>query len=225
MARAAATKKRSAKRPVEYSILLTATLCLLAFGAVMVYSASSAESLLQGSGDPSFYLKRYAIFGLAGLAVLHFLARHGMELARRFTGVRARRARSCSASLVMVPGVGVTVNGATRWLGAGPLQFQPSELLKVALILYAAHLLASPALVGQDGQGAWPSRCCWWWAVSAAHPDEAARHGHDDGGLLRHRRPADRRRHADPQPGPDRRHAGRARPCCWRWPSPTAASA
>ena len=43
----------------------------------------------------------------------------------------------------MVPGVGVTVNGATRWLGAGPFQFQPSELLKVALVLYAAQLLAS----------------------------------------------------------------------------------
>ena len=46
------------KRPVEYSILYTATLCLLAFGAVMVYSASSAESLLSANGDPSFYLKR-----------------------------------------------------------------------------------------------------------------------------------------------------------------------
>ena len=49
------------KRPVEYSILYTATLCLLAFGAVMVYSASSAESLLNGTGDPSYYLKRYVM--------------------------------------------------------------------------------------------------------------------------------------------------------------------
>ena len=141
MARAAATS-RSAKRPVEYSILLTATLCLLAAGAVMVYSASSAESLLQGPGDPSFYLKRYLMFGLVGLAVLHFLARRGMELARRFTGV-ALGGSFVLCLAVMVPGVGVTVNGATRWLGAGPLQFQPSELLKVSLVLYAAHLLAS----------------------------------------------------------------------------------
>jgi len=141
MARAAATS-RSAKRPVEYSILLTATLCLLAAGAVMVYSASSAESLLQGPGDPSFYLKRYLMFGLVGLAVLHFLARRGMELARRFTGVLLGGSFALCLA-VMVPGVGVTVNGATRWLGAGPLQFQPSELLKVSLVLYAAHLLAS----------------------------------------------------------------------------------
>ena len=59
------------KRPIEYSILYTATLCLLAFGAVMVYSASSAESLLNGSNDPSMYLKRYVVFGLVGLVVLH----------------------------------------------------------------------------------------------------------------------------------------------------------
>src|ERR671928_59818 len=52
------------KRPIEYSILYTATLCLLAGGAVMVYSASSAESLLHGNGDPSFYLKRYGFFGV-----------------------------------------------------------------------------------------------------------------------------------------------------------------
>jgi cell division protein FtsW len=43
----------------------------------------------------------------------------------------------------MIPHVGVTVNGATRWLGAGPLQFQPSELLKVSIVLYAAQSLAA----------------------------------------------------------------------------------
>jgi cell division protein FtsW len=43
----------------------------------------------------------------------------------------------------MIPGLGVTVNGATRWLGAGPLQFQPSELLKVSIVLYAAQVLAA----------------------------------------------------------------------------------
>jgi cell division protein FtsW len=45
--------------------------------------------------------------------------------------------------LVMLPGFGVSANGATRWLGAGPLQFQPAELLKVSVVLYAAQLLAA----------------------------------------------------------------------------------
>jgi cell division protein FtsW len=130
------------KRPVEYSILYTATLCLLAFGAVMVYSASSAESLLSGTGDPSFYLKRYLMCGLIGLVVMHAASRHGLKVVKALTPVLLIASFVLTAA-VMLPGVGVTVNGATRWLGAGPLQFQPSELLKVSLVLYAAQSLAA----------------------------------------------------------------------------------
>jgi cell division protein FtsW len=130
------------KRPVEYSILYTATLCLLAGGAVMVYSASSAESLLSGPGDPSYYLKRYMLFGMAGLVLLHLASQHGLRVIRGLTPVLLV-ASFVLTTAVMLPGVGVTVNGATRWLGAGMLQFQPSELLKVALVLYAAQLLAA----------------------------------------------------------------------------------
>src|ERR687895_89579 len=130
------------KRPVEYSILYTATLCLLAGGAVMVYSASSAESLLAGSGDPSYYLKRYVLFGLAGLLLLHLASRHGLRVVRALTPILLVASFALTFA-VMLPRVGVTVNGATRWLGAGMLQFQPSELLKVSLVLYAAQLLAA----------------------------------------------------------------------------------
>jgi cell division protein FtsW len=130
------------KRPVEYSILYTATLCLLAFGAVMVYSASSAESLLSGPGDPSFYLKRYLICGLVGLVVMQAAARHGLKVIKGLTPLLLIASFFLTAA-VMIPHVGVTVNGATRWLGAGPLQFQPSELLKVSIVLYAAQALAA----------------------------------------------------------------------------------
>ncbi|NLT07028.1 MAG: putative lipid II flippase FtsW [Solirubrobacterales bacterium] len=138
--RAAAPARR--KRPVEYSILYTATLCMVAIGAVMVYSASSAESLLDGSGDPLMYLKRYVSLGLIGLVAMLFAARHGLALVRRLTPAILGVGFVLTAA-VMLPGLGVTVNGARSWLGAGPLQFQPSELLKVALVLYAAQLLAS----------------------------------------------------------------------------------
>jgi cell division protein FtsW len=130
------------KRPVEYSILYTATLCLLAGGAVMVYSASSAESLLSGPGDASYYLKRYVMFALVGMVLLHLASRHGLKLIRGLTPLLLMSSFGLTVA-VMLPGVGVTVNGATRWLGAGPLQFQPSELLKVSLVLYAAQLLAA----------------------------------------------------------------------------------
>jgi cell division protein FtsW len=137
-----AARPDARKRPVEYSILYTATLCLLAGGAVMVYSASSAESLLDGSGDPSFYLKRYVLFGAVGLAVLHVASRHGLAVIRALTPLLLVAAFALTVA-VMLPGMGVTVNGATRWLGTGPLQFQPSELLKVSLVLYAAQVLAA----------------------------------------------------------------------------------
>jgi cell division protein FtsW len=137
-----AAESKVPKRTVEYSILYTATLCMLAAGAVMVYSASSAESLLQGPGDPSYYLKRYVAFGLIGLWVLHLLSRHGLRVVKELTPLLLVSSFVLCVA-VMLPGAGVTVNGATRWLGAGPVQFQPAELLKLSLILYGAQVLAS----------------------------------------------------------------------------------
>jgi cell division protein FtsW len=129
-------------RPLEYTLLYAATLFLLAIGAVMVYSASSATSLLRGSGDPSFYLKRYVIFGLLGLVVLRVMSKQGLKLAKTFTPLLLVAGFGLTAA-VKLPGIGVNVNGASRWLAMGPVQFQPSELLKLALILYAAQLLAA----------------------------------------------------------------------------------
>jgi cell division protein FtsW len=128
-------------QPLEQRILITATLCLLAFGAVMVYSASSATSLLQGHGNGSGYLVKYLVYGAIGLVLMRVLARDGVEKVHKITGPLL----ITSFVLVLavhVPHVGVSVNGARRWLGAGPLQFQPSELMKLALVLYAATLLA-----------------------------------------------------------------------------------
>src|SRR4051794_627013 len=134
--------KARAKPPLEYSILYTATLCLIAAGAVMVYSASSAESLLDGSGDPAFFMKRYLMYGALGLVAMHVISRHGLAVLKKATfPLLAGSFLLCIAA--MLPGIGVTVNGATRWVGAGPLQFQPSEILKVALVLYGAQLLAA----------------------------------------------------------------------------------
>ena len=72
----------------EHSMLRTATLCLIAFGAVMVYSASSGTSLLNGGGDSSQYLKRYLISAALGLVALAFFSRNGVAtVAPRYTPV------------------------------------------------------------------------------------------------------------------------------------------
>jgi cell division protein FtsW len=141
MRAAARARPAKAKLPLEYNLLLTATLCLLALGAVMVYSASSARTLLQGDGDGTTYLVRYVIYGAIGFVLLQVIARRGLDAVVRFTGPLLAFSFVCLVA-VKLPGLGVSVNGARRWLGAGLLTFQPSEVAKLALVLYAAKFLA-----------------------------------------------------------------------------------
>ena len=120
--RVAARAKAKPKLPLEYNLLLTATLCLLALGAVMVYSASSARTLLQGQGDGTTYLVRYLIYGGAGFVAPQVIARRGLDAVVALTGPLLAFAFVCLVA-VKVLGLGVSVNGARRWLGAGPLTF------------------------------------------------------------------------------------------------------
>ena len=138
-------KRRSGKRraapPAEYNMLLTATLCLLALGAVMVFSASSTTKILGDGGlsDSAFYLQRTLMFGAVGLVIMHLVARGGLETIRRLTP--AILAGSFFL-LLLVLVAGTTVNGSSRWLGSGFLTVQPSEIAKLALVLYAVDVLA-----------------------------------------------------------------------------------
>jgi cell division protein FtsW len=140
-----AKKKRRAKAgsaSPEYNMLLTATLCLLAFGAVMVFSASSTTQVLSHGGlsNSVYFLKRTVVFGALGLVVMHLMARHGLRLVRALTPVLLL---GSFFGLVAVLGIGSTVNGSSRWIGAGVVQIQPSELAKVCLVLYGAHVFAA----------------------------------------------------------------------------------
>ncbi len=78
-------KTATPRLPIEYSLLLTATLCLLAGGAVMVYSASAPSTLSGGSGGTSDLI-RFVVYGGIGLVVLRFAARVGLDVVRRLTG-------------------------------------------------------------------------------------------------------------------------------------------
>ena len=81
------TRSRTAARrvppPLEHRILMTATLCLLAFGAVMVYSASSPLGVLSRGGSGAGDFVRYLVFGAFGLAAMHVLERRGLQLFTR----------------------------------------------------------------------------------------------------------------------------------------------
>ena len=123
---------------LEPQILVLITLGLVAFGLVMVYSATSAAAAL-GDGDPSYYLKRQGIYALAGLCVLVAASRFD------FHGLRALAPGLVLVSLALCTAVLVVaepVNGARRWISVGPAAFQPSELAKLALCIWAAAWLA-----------------------------------------------------------------------------------
>jgi len=95
---------------------------------------------------------RYVIYGAIGFAALHVLSRRGLAAITSFAGPLLAVSFGLLV-LVKVPGFGVSINGARRWLGAGPLQFQPSELMKLALVLYAAGVIAQrPKIVNKPKQ-------------------------------------------------------------------------
>jgi cell division protein FtsW len=128
--------------PLEHRILMTATLCLLAFGAVMVYSASSPLGVLNGQGSGTGDFVRYLVFGGLGLVAMLVFERRGVSLLNRRFASLLLLVSFVLLVLVMLPGFGVQVNGARRWFALGPIQFQPSELMKIALVLYVARYLA-----------------------------------------------------------------------------------
>jgi len=121
---------------------MTATLCLLAFGAIMVYCASSPEGALSTGGTGAGTFLRYVLYGAVGLAAMYLIERRGLAL---FDERRTRALLIVSfalLALVLVPGFSHATGGAKRWFSAGPIQFQPSEVMKLALVLYVARYLA-----------------------------------------------------------------------------------
>jgi cell division protein FtsW len=107
----------------------------------MVFSASSARSLLNHGGSGFYYLERTLLFGAIGLVVMRLAAIRGVAAVKVLTPLLLGVSLFLLCA-VLVPGVGQTVNGSQRWVGAGLLQFQPSELAKLSLVLYGALLLA-----------------------------------------------------------------------------------
>lgn len=135
-------------RPLtSYYLVLGCSVMLLALGLTMVLSASSVEQL-QATGSAYTLFQKQAVWMAIGLP--------GMWLASRLP-VKTFRALAypllllsvVALVLVLVPGLGRSAGGATRWVDLGPLQIQPSELGKLALVLWGADLLARKERLGQ----------------------------------------------------------------------------
>ena len=125
------------RRGLESHVLILVTLGLVAFGLVMVYSATSAPAAL-GDSDPGYYLKRQGLSALLGIGLMVIAARTPFVTWRRLAPVLVL------GSMVLLVGVLVVaepVNGARRWLNLGPAVFQPSEVAKLAVAVWAAAYL------------------------------------------------------------------------------------
>jgi cell division protein FtsW len=123
---------------LESNILVLVTVSLVAFGMVMVYSATSASAAI-GGGNSVYYLKRQGIYALLGLALLVAASRWNYRALRHLAPALVL------GSLVLLVAAlagGESVNGARRWIQVGGATFQPSEVAKLSLAIWTALFLA-----------------------------------------------------------------------------------
>ncbi len=116
-------------------------IALLVVGLLSLYSASFAIGERE-YGNPNYFIVRQTIFALMGLAAMAFLMRLDYRRLRRLS-VLLMAVSIVGLVAVLVPGIGVVRNGSARWLDVGPVEVQPSELAKLALVLYMSAWLSS----------------------------------------------------------------------------------
>ncbi len=119
--------------------LLTAVLALVGLGIVMVYSAGGVYAA-DLYGDESHFLIRQLVFAGLGIGLMLAASRVRYQVFKHWTYPILALVVGLLVA-VLVPGVGSTMGGATRWLNLGSFYLQPSEMAKFALVLYLAYSL------------------------------------------------------------------------------------
>ncbi len=133
----------------EYdAALLLPVIFLVGVGVVMVYSASSALAL-KTYGSDYYFLKKQALYAFIGIVAL-VCCRHFPYRLYRSLAYPVLLLSIGLLIAVHIPGVGRTAGGATRWLRFGPLNFQPSELAKIAMVLYMAYSMSKKGELLKD---------------------------------------------------------------------------
>ncbi len=135
-----ATRPRGAAADRSWTALPAVVAVLCGIGLMMVLSASSV-SALRVYGGPWVLFERQLVWVGAGAVAMAVTARFDY---RRWRLLAVPLTVVCLALLVLVlvPGVGVTIGGSSRWLGIGQARFQPSEVMKLAMLLFTADLVA-----------------------------------------------------------------------------------
>lgn len=133
-------------------ILLITVIILLALGLIMVLSASSPSALAETGDDSYVYFRRQGIFAIAGIIAMLFISKIDYRQYKKF-GKLAYWGSIVLLLMVLIPKVGVEAGGAKRWINLG-IQFQPSEVAKIGLIVfYAAYLSNHIKEIGEFKKG------------------------------------------------------------------------
>lgn len=141
------TQKFLARPSSSYKILMWSTLALSILGAVMVFSASSIYSL-ENKGNSFSVIGRQLFFLILSIPLGYLASRQKLDRWKNF----ARFGFLISAVvliIVAIPGVGKSVNGNQNWISLGFVDIQPSEIVKMLMILWAAHMLATREHAGR----------------------------------------------------------------------------
>ncbi len=137
-------RKRLFHTYFDYSLLFL-VLFLVGFGLIMIYSTSSFNAE-RTFGDAAHYLKRQGIFGLIGIGIMLFVSMLDYRLLLKSLPIIRLKPVTifymiCLALQIYVIAFGRVVKGSKRWIDLGPAGFQPSELSKVAIILFTAYII------------------------------------------------------------------------------------
>lgn len=128
------------KKALDYGLLIV-VLVLLAIGLVMILSASAPYSL-RTEGDSYFYVKKQLIFAVIGIVCMLLISKIDYRILNSRLSYLAYIGGIGLMALVLVPGIGIERNGALRWVNIAGFQFQPSEVMKIGLILMLSTLIA-----------------------------------------------------------------------------------
>lgn len=121
-------------------ILLIVVILLLSLGLIMVLSASSPTSLAETGDDSYSYFRKQAIFAVVGIIAMLFISKIDYRFWKKFYKI-AYWVSIILLLMVLIPGIGVSSGGASRWIKILGVQFQPSELAKIGLIIFYASYL------------------------------------------------------------------------------------
>ncbi len=134
------TVEKLRKGRIDYFILL-ATIFLVLFGVVMVFSASYYYAK-NTYNDTLYFFKRQAIWGVIGFICMIFVSNINYNFFRKYSKMLFMIS-ILLLILVLIPGIGKKVKGARRWIELGPVGFQPSEIAKLGIILYLPNFICS----------------------------------------------------------------------------------